>query len=66
MTCCDIGVFHLVIITLATMSILKTLGNKFQLKQILIFWIKFPQKDVFNLKQKKVNTTIEFYIFKLV
>ena len=43
-------------------------GTKFQLKlTILIFWTKFAKKkDVSSLKQKNVNTTIEFCIFELV
>ena len=32
----------------------------------MIFWTKFAQKVCFPPKTEKVNTTIEFYIFKLV
>ena len=38
----------------------------FQLKMtILICWTKFSQKECFRSKTEKVNTTNEFFIFKL-
>ena len=44
-----------------------SVGTKFQLKQaILIFRTKFDQKGYFWSKLEKLNTTIEFCIFKLV
>ena len=49
------------------MHICISLSSKFHLKHtILIFWTKFDQKGYFQLKTEKVNTTIEFCIFKLV
>ena len=43
------------------------IDTKFQLKlSILIFWTKFFQKGFFWWKTKKVNITIEFFIFELV
>ena len=42
-------------------------GTKFQFKvRILIFWTKFAQKGYFHWKTKKVNSIIEFCVFKLV
>ena len=44
-----------------------TLITKFQLKPtILIFGAKFAQKGYFRSKTEKVNSTIEFYLFKVV
>ena len=44
-----------------------TLITKFQLKPtILIFGAKFAQKGYFRSKTAKVNSTIEFYLFKVV
>ena len=41
-------------------------GTKFQLKLIiLIFWTKSTQKGYFQPKMEKVNSTVEFCIFKL-
>ena len=41
--------------------------TKFQLKlKSLICWTKFVQKEGFQSRTEKVNTTIEFCIFKLV
>ena len=43
-----------------------SLGTKFKLKlTILIFRTKFAKKGYFWSKRKKVNTTMEFWIFKL-
>ena len=43
------------------------LGTKFQLKlTILMFWTKFAEKGCFPSKNKKLNTTIDFWIFELV
>ena len=48
-------------------SVRISLGNKFRLKlTILIFWTKFFKKECFSSKIKKVNTTIEFFIFKFL
>ena len=42
-------------------------GNQFYFNMtILIFWIKFDQKEYFQLEAAKVSITIEFWIFKLV
>ena len=39
----------------------------FQFKPtIFIFWAKFSQKEYFQSKSEKMNTTIEFWIFKSV
>ena len=47
------------------LSIWISLGAKFQLKlTILSFWTKFAQKRYFQSEIKKVNTAIEFCIFK--
>ena len=44
-----------------------SLNTKFQFElTILIFWTKFAQKGYFQSKTAKMNTTIEFCIFKLV
>ena len=44
-----------------------SLSTKFHYAQtILNFGTKFAQKQYFRLKTKKVNITIEFYIFELV
>ena len=43
-----------------------SLGTKFQLKLTRIIWIKFVQKERFQFKTEKVNTIIQFCIFKLV
>ena len=44
-----------------------SLGNKIQLKLTnLIFWTKFDKKGISGLKEKKVNTTVEFSIYELV
>ena len=44
-----------------------SLGIMFDLKPtILIFWTKFVRNKYFRSKTKKVNITIEFYIFELV
>ena len=41
--------------------------TKFQFKlAILIFWNEFVQKGCFQSKTEKVNTTIEFCLFKFV
>ena len=43
------------------------LGTKFRLElTILPFWTKFAQKGCFRPKTEKVNSTIEFCVFKLV
>ena len=43
------------------------LGSKFQLQQAsLIFGKNFQKKDTPSQKQKNMNITIEFFIFKLV
>ena len=45
----------------------KIVGAKFQSKlTILIFWIKFAQKEYFQFETVKVSIAIEFCIFELV
>ena len=44
-----------------------SLSTKFQLIVIvLIFWTRFAQKGCFHYKTKKLNTTVDFCIYKLV